>query len=120
MLIHYVEFFYPGIFMSETNTKQVKDRTPIKKEKAPAGCYGYRFFDREEKQDKEEILLGKNKNHSGMTYFGKVYTLTEVKKMAKEKDMGCLVSNMESNDWPKVVQTIRGNWQPLEKGDTVI
>lgn len=58
MLKHYVEFFYPGIFMSESSTKEVTDRNTAVTE-VPQGVYGYRHFSREEVTQDGELLLGK-------------------------------------------------------------
>ena len=114
----YVEILYPGSFLLESSIKPVDSRDPAKF-KAPKGCFGYRFFDREEVvSDDEEVLKGKPKNHSGTYYFGKVMTVDEVKSQVP--DSGILVTNMQTNGWDRVVKTRCGNFQPLTSSDTIV
>lgn len=118
MLRQYIEFFYPGSFVSESTVKEVKDReAPVT---LPKGAYGYRYFSREEVKKGKEILSGSAKDHSPMTYYGEAFTLAQVKALTPAKDYSILVSNMECNKWSKVVRTVRGNFQPLNKGDKVL
>ena len=53
-----------------------------------------------------------------MIYFGKVYTLKEVKKQFPK--LKTLIRNIEGNNYKKVIKTRCGNWQPFERGDKVI
>lgn len=46
MLKHYVTFLYPGSFMPEESTKEIKSRD--EKIKAPETCFAYYLWDREE------------------------------------------------------------------------
>lgn len=118
MLKHYVEFCFPGSLMSETSTKEVGDRNaPVE---APQGAFGYRYFSREEVEMEGEVLIGKAKDRSPMTYFGEVFTLDQVKALEPAKNYSILVSNMQCNKWDRVVRTVRGNFQPLHEGDRVI
>jgi len=117
MVKQYVEFLYPGALVSETEVKEVKDRDPSRLE-VPEGCFGYRFFDRQEAVVDGETLVGQPRNYSGMTYFGQAMTLAEVKR--EMPDALTLISNMEGNGWERVVKTRRGNFQPLELEDRVI
>jgi len=122
MIKHYVEFFYPGIFIAESDIKNVESRNPSKI-KIPNGCYGFHFFDRSEitienEYHEPETLIGKSRNHSGMFYLGKVMTLNEVKR--EIPDASVLISNMEINNLDKVIKTRCGNFQPFHKMDTVI
>lgn len=113
----YVEFMYPGAFFSETEVREVKERDPTKLE-VPQGCFGYRFFERQEVQEGGETLFGQPRNYSGTTYFGKAMTIADVKR--EMPDAKTLISNMENNGWDKVVKTRRGNFQPLQLEDRVI
>lgn len=119
MLKHYVEFFYPGSFMSESSAKEVSDRNATVTE-IPQGAYGYRHFSREEVTQDGELLLGKAKDHSPMTYFGEVLTLEQVQALKPAKNYDILISNMKCNGWDRVVRTVRGNFQPLNEGDKVV
>jgi hypothetical protein len=116
MLKHYVEFYYPGSFFPETEIREIASRKT--KVAAPENCYGYRLFDREEVMQGKERLAGNAKNFSGMTFFGQTMTVADVAKLAG--DHSILISNMRCNKWKKVVKTRRGNFQPVQKGDTVI
>jgi hypothetical protein len=112
----YIEFYFPGSFVSETEVKPVASRAaPVA---VPLGAYAYRFFARQEVEMNGEILRGKAHDHSPMTYFGKALTLDEVK--ALDGDYRILISNMECNRWDRVVRTVRGNFQPLNEGDIVL
>lgn len=117
MLKHYVQFSYPGAFFSEHSTEEIAERN-AELVKVPEGAFAYQFYDREEVEVDGETLRGECKNYSGFTYFGKAYTLEEVK--SEFPQYTTLISNMECNGWNKVVRTRRGNWQPIEEGDIVI
>lgn len=116
MLKHYVEFLYPGVFVSESYEREIKSRDNIKN--IPKNCYGYRFFDREEIVINKENLVGKEKNYSGTYYFGESFTLNEVKKLNGNHKI--LIDNMKINNWKKVVKTRIGNFQPLYYNDKVL
>lgn len=118
MLKQYIEFFYPGSFVSESSAKEVADRTPPAE--LPKGAYGYRFFARNEVTQDGETLRGRPKDYSGITYYGEAMTLEEVKALTPSGDYRILVSNMESNGWGRVVKTIRGQFMPLNAGDSVV
>jgi hypothetical protein len=116
MTKHFVEFYYPGSFVSETDVKEIKNRN--QNIERPKNCFGYRFFDKEVITKNGEVLEGKKKNISNMTYFGQKYSLKEVKNQFPY--LKILISNMECNEWNYVVKTIQGNWQPLKDDDKVI
>ncbi|MEE9510396.1 MAG: hypothetical protein V3V81_07880 [Candidatus Bathyarchaeia archaeon] len=119
MLKHYVEFFYCGSFFSETDVKLIKNRRELFT--IPKGCYGYRFFDREEAEQKGEMLWGKKKNYSGIYYFGEVMSLKEVKEQRLSiRGSKMLINNMEGNGWKRIVKTRMGNFQPFSKRDKII
>lgn len=115
-LKHYVCFLSPGSFVPNEKWQEIKSRKD--KIDAPDNCFAYYFFDREEVEKDGELLLGKEKNQSGRYYFGKVMTAEEIEKTVP--DSGILLSNMRINNWPTVVRTRMGNFQPLEKNDTVL
>jgi hypothetical protein len=111
----YVEFFYPGSFVSETSTREVADRSPITD--IPKGAYGYRFYSQSEVVIDGETLTGPIKERSGMIYFGEVMSLVDVSKLPRTE---ILQSNMRCNHWETVVRTVRGNFQNLNEGDQVL
>lgn len=111
----YIEFFFPGPFVSESETKEVADRSAPRD--VPRGAYGYRFFSRTEVECDGETLRGQATDTSGMHYYGEILTIDDVEKIA---GTGILQSNMRCNRWDKVVRTVRGNFQPLTGDDVVI
>lgn len=115
---HYVRYFYPGFLLDETETKEVSKRDV--KLALPDGAFGYMFFDRDEILNPEtgERLKGKEKNFSGVYYYGQDYTLSEVKTLYPNEKI--LIANMEVNGYYMVVKTKRGNWKPVNKKDIVI
>lgn len=117
MIRHYVEYVIPGSFFNEYSVREIKDRNK-KLEDIPNGTVGFRFYDCNEEVIDGKKMMGVRENISPMTYVGRKYTLAEVKK--KFPELTTLISNMKSNGWNRAVKTIKGNWQPLEKGDKVI
>jgi hypothetical protein len=115
---HYVEFFYPGSFVSETSRKPVPERdVPVD---LPAGAYGYRFLSRSEVEHDGETLIGKDRNVGPMTYVGEILTVADIKALNDGRDYYTLLANMRINRWDRVVRTVRGNFQQLNDGDKVV
>ena len=117
MLKHYVEFLHPGIIMSESSSEEVDHRDPTLI-KLPQNSFGFRFYDREEKESEGELLVGKSKNHSYWSIQGEALTLADVKeRFPKERT---LIGNMERNKTKRVCKTEFGQFIPLDKEDTII
>jgi hypothetical protein len=117
MTKHYIEFVYPGIMFSESSSKEIEHRD-AKKVELPKGAVGFRFFDKEQTELDGETLEGKPKNYTGWRYKGRELTLEDVKReMPGER---ILISNMECNNWDKVVKLECGQIFPLCKEDMVI
>lgn len=115
-LKHYIQYAYPGIFISETSEKPIKSR----KEKVPKkkGAYAYRFYSREETKKKGELLWGPTKDLTGWHYFeGELLTLDDVKKQYPKEDT--LIWNMENNGYKSVVRC-GGQFLPFDKGDKML
>lgn len=111
----YIEWFYPGSFVSETRTEPVEDRS--KPSKISKTAYAYRFFDREEIQQGRETLRGKPKNYSPMYYFGEEFTAEEA---LNDDSFGDIAkSNIKVNEFKRVVRTKLGQIFPLEDKDRV-
>jgi len=121
----YVEYLYPGSFFSEEESKPVKERDPEKILKTlPKGVFAFLFYDQAStmvKVDGEaQTVYGKRKNVSGKYYpDAEIYTVPQLKAL-DEKQYHILIANMEGNGWKRVVKTRRGNFQPLEKSDTIL
>lgn len=113
----YVEFYYRGIFLSETSIREVPDRS-IPKD-IPTDAYGFRFFSRSEVGLDGELLQGNPRCCSGIYYYhGELLTLEDVKKL--KRDTSILQQNMVCNKWDKVVLTRHGGFMPLFEKDVVI
>lgn len=120
MLKHYVEYLYPGIFVSETSVSEISERDVAKIELSD-NCFGFRFFDRTVTIVDGEILTGERKNVSGWHYQGEKMTLEQVKATyGNDGKHDILISNMENNGYVSVVKTKFGQFMPLNDDDTVI
>jgi len=116
-LKHYVMFLYPGIIVSKSSSRKIENRKS--KFKIPKGCFGYKLFDiHETKTEDGDTLLGKSKNYSETTYFGRLMTLEDVKREMPDADN--LIRNMEGNGYNSVVKTKFGQYMPVNSGDKVI
>lgn len=116
MLKTYVEFFYPGSFVSEMSEREVLGRSlPVT---LPERAFAYRFFSRNEVVQVDEVLRGEKKDYGPTTYYGEEMTLEQVKALPGSHHI--LVSNMECNGWSRVVRTIYGQFMPLNDGDVVV
>lgn len=115
MIRHYIEYFYPGSFVSNTSVERVTTRS--RPSNIPNNCFGYRFFDQEEAEVNGEVLEGKRKHYSGMHYFGTELTFDDVCMLP---NTSILQSSMRCNGWKTIVKTTTGNFQPLETNDMVI
>lgn len=117
MTVFYIEYVYPGSFVSETTTEKVGTKQLPKN--LPDRTFGFRFFERTEMNDVEEKLVGKPRNYSGWYYVGKELTLEQVK--SKYSDKKILISNMESNKdyYNTVCETKFGQFIPMTKEDKI-
>ena len=124
---HFVEFFSPGSFFAETDTKSI-DSWDIDKAKEMAKSitqrygakpYAFRFITRGRTDDE---LDSKVVEQSGYYFInGVVKTLEEI-KAENNPDNRILISNMECNGWDRVVITRSPyRWtQPFGKEDSVV
>jgi len=111
----YVEFLCQGNSASAISEKEVCDRK--ESIKLPREAYGYRFFDREETGEDADITFGSKKNYSSVVYFGKEYTLEQLKKNMPGEY--ALISMLERNGYTRAVQIPSGQFFPLANSDTV-
>lgn len=124
---HFVTFFSPGTFVSETSTSEIESwnlDTAIKlsnniKERYGAKPYGFRFTTRARG---ERDLDSKITATSRMYYLGgTVYTLDEV-LARNDPDEDILRSNMQNNNIKRVIVNTN-SWKvtmPLEDDDIVL
>lgn len=113
---HYVEFYYPGVFFPETEVLEIKSRK--QKIDIPSNCFGYLFFDIKSTGTGKNKMTTDRLNETPMTYFGKRYTLAQIKKQFPKERI--LISNMSQYKPAVAVRTRCGNWRPLLEGETVI
>lgn len=110
---HYVEYYYPGFFVSESSEEEIEGGL-----KFPKNAYGFRFFDRKISSDNETEMKSDKLNISPLHFIGgERMTLAEVKEKMPEKNI--LINNMETNDYPEIVNTKFGQLFPLEKGSKI-
>ena len=113
----YVELHFIGALTSEPEIREIPSRTQLKK--LPSGCFGYRFFERQETTAEDgEVLLGNPRNYSGNYLFGKVKTLEDLKK--ENPPQRKIIRRMERSGLDKVVETKMGTYELFSERDTLI
>jgi len=115
----YVEYLLPGIFMSEEETKEIKNRdVKLALKQMPKACFTFKFYDVETIEQNGEVLRGKAKNHSGWYYpdAEKIHW----KKIPDTPENSILISNVKGNGLGGYgIKTRIGNWQWLQEGDII-
>lgn len=120
---HHAEYASPGSFFSETGAVQLEARDVDEAvAKAPGHAFCFQLFDRyviDFEYDKRRFQVApKRTNESGRYYLGgETFTLEQVRAMGD--DFRTLAANMNGN-WPLVIRTRHGNWQPFDDGDTLL
>lgn len=113
----YVEKIYRGILFSEPSVEEVTERDPMQVEN-DGQMQGFRFYDKEYVVDGEKSYDGETSNYSNWIYFGKRFSLDEIKaKYGNNPDYRILISNMECNGYNYVCHTQVGSFLPMEEGD---
>jgi len=114
MLKHYITYWYPGAFCSESSCKEVDKRyeMPV----LPKYVYAWQYFSKEVTIQNGEELKGEPKNYGPQCIIGEVFTLEKVREVMPHE--GTLISNMEGNNWKRVVHCRQG-FIPLNDGDMV-
>lgn len=118
----YVEFLYPGSFMSESSMREVKTRDVLKVE-VPKNAFCFSFFDIlsviVEADGRKVQLTSERVNVSPKHYYGgKLYTVAELKCAFPSERI--LIRNIEGNGYKKAIKCRTGNWQPLKETDVFI
>lgn len=119
----YVRVFYPGVLFAEDDTFKVGRRSPQRIARKYKNCFSFYFFDRIEKPTKvggQKKVVTTSELNKSPHYFpnGELFTVEKLKKLTG--DYKILISNMEINNWPVVVKTRCGNFQPFEKKDKIL
>ena len=127
MIKHYVIFYSPGSFVAERTDKEIdswdvekaKEMATEIKERHGARPYGFRFATRERGDNDFD---SKETQRSKMYFLGgEVWTIDELKARNNPRDR-ILISNMENNNWPRVVIN-NNSWewtQPFMDGDEIV
>lgn len=122
MNTHFVELLFFEDFLLEPirMAYSVKDRS-IDPFSIPKEADGYRFFDLEiDYNSNPPKPLGKPTNMSSIVYFGKFYSLDELKKEYPYIDPRYLIVQYFGDGNPSFVKTKAGLFVPLMEGDIVI
>lgn len=124
---HFVTFYSPGSFVSETTEKEIdswdvekaKEMARNIKERHGATPYGFRFSTRG-REDNE--LDSKILNRSNMYYLGGKIRHLDFIIIENNPDEKTLIWNMKMNGWDRVVENTNSYkiTQPLEKDDVVL
>lgn len=125
---HFVTFFSPGTFVSETTEKPIDSWDVAKARKMAAKVterhgatpYAFQFSTRSRGDDDLDSKVTKT---SGMYFLPhcKIETIKEIKARGLDNER-ILLDNMKCNGWERVVTTTSG-WKitlPLEKNDVVL
>lgn len=125
---HFVTFNSPGTFFHETTTKPIES-WDVKAAQAMAAEITERYNAKPfcfyfTTRSRTEDDLDSKVTATSPTYYlphCKVETLSEIKERDDPAD-SILISNMECNDWPRVVTTTEG-WKvtvPFKEGDVLL
>ena len=111
---YWVEFYYPGLLMADTDTKIVKTLDPYKV-KWPERAYAFRMYQREDIMRKGKRYAGKTEQ-IGPEYWhpdSSIQTLEQVK--ANPNGTKILVDNMICNSWKALIWSRYNSWpQPYD------
>lgn len=124
---HFVTFYSPGTFVSETDEQEIDSWDVAKAvemskkidQRYGAKPYGFRFSTKSRGQ---KDLNSKVSNSSGLYYLGgEIFTIDDIRKRNRA-DEKILLSNMECNGYDRIV--VNNNSYrftgPLEKDDVVL
>ena len=116
----YIEFIYPGIFVSETSYQEITNEQYLHPEKItiPEHSFGFRFKEREEIEQNGEMLVGKFKNESGWYFKGE--RLDKKQVIMETGENSILYKNMKNNHYDYVVKTEFGQYIPVGKNDVIL
>jgi len=121
----FVEKLVPGTLFSGAHVEEVADHSPP--DNTTGRYFGFRFFEQTiHKATRDDGVVfdspGEKTNFSAWTYWGREYSLDEVRAMAVRNPSryNILLSNLVINDYARVVRTKFGQFMPLEPEDKVI
>lgn len=112
---HFIELYYPGSFTANIVVKEL-----IADSKLPldGNVFAYRLFTRDYKMLNGNRVFNHPKNFSPLTYFGRVYSLDEIKRDFSDRIV--LIANMEDNKIDKVVCVKSGAFYPFNEKQELV
>lgn len=119
---HIVEYLLPGFMWPEETIRELPERSvKAAVKKAPERAFCFTLYDIEEAPyfgpDYKIVPVPKNK--SGRYYLGgEIFTIDQVRVLYGDDSI--LLSNMQNNDWDRIIRCNTGNWQPFTESDTLI
>ena len=124
---HFVNFYSPGTFVSETtnieidswDVEKAKELARTVKERHGATPYGFRFVTRERGPNDLDSKLSEQ---SHMYFLGGRIRHLDFILIENRPDEQILISNMKMNGWDRVIENTNSYkiTQPLEKDDVVL
>ena len=124
---HFVIFYSPGTFVSETtereidswDVEQAMSMARTVRERHGATPYGFRFTTRSRADDE---LDSKVTERSNMYFLGGKIRHLDFIILENKPDEQILISNMRNNGWDRVIENCNSYkiTQPLEKDDVVL
>jgi len=114
MLVHYVEFFYHGTIVPNSEIVKIKSRN-LKDIHIPEQAFAFKLMDRTEMEVGGEKLVSEEyKNKTGLIYIeGKILKFDDI---PKTEEFRRLRSNMKDNRWNRVIKC-GDRYYPFEESD---
>ena len=118
---HFVNLLYAGIIVSEKSSHEVSDWNIsevyeiIRSQKYKP--YGFEFITRERKDNELDSRIIKS---SGTYYLGGTVLNSEQVMARRDFNTRILLSNMETNSWEYVIETVNGQFFPFEENDILL
>lgn len=114
-MVYWLKFYSPNVFVADTENVEVDELPAPENVAFPDDAYCFEMYKREDVIDGKSVYMGKAEQ-VGFTYYhpnSKVETLEQVKRNPKATNI--LITNMQVNEWNKIVWTRWGNFpQPFD------
>ena len=105
--VYYAEFYFPGVFVSETSSRRLGKKEPApNKVRIPKNAYAFRIRSRLEGKADGERVFGQWKKDKVMYY------APGAQIVAREELGGVARSNCDNNGWDRVVRACNGGIFP--------
>ena len=121
---HMVEFFYPGVIVSESQCKETDDTDPLDVV-MPENAFAFQLYDRVTRTVLGEAvgvatIAESHRENETVIYYpgGEILTVDDVAAMGGKYEI--LLSNMRANNWDAVIRSRRGVFQPKTKDTQIL